>query len=67
MTFGGIGLILIATITPTTYLGSWAFVVLIIDVRFMVEHIFLLKTLAQIGNNTSFSNKISRRHVIYHP
>jgi hypothetical protein len=67
MTFGGIGLILIATITPTTYLKSWAFVVLIIDVRFMVEHIFLLKALAQIGNNTSFSNKISRRHVVYHP
>jgi hypothetical protein len=41
------------TIALTTYLRSWAFVTLIIAIRFMVDqHPFLLKTLAQIDNNT---------------
>jgi hypothetical protein len=47
ITFGGIGFIPIATITPTTYLGSWAFVVSIIVVRFVVnQQPFLFETLA---------------------
>jgi len=37
MTFGGIKLIPMTTITPTTYLGNWAFITSIIDVRFMVD------------------------------
>jgi len=35
--FGNIGVISITTITPTTYLGSWALVVSIIATRFMVD------------------------------
>jgi hypothetical protein len=37
MTFSGIELIPIATITPTTYLGSWGLVISIIATRFMVD------------------------------
>jgi hypothetical protein len=37
ITFGGIMLIPMATITPTTYLGNWALITLIIVVRFMVD------------------------------
>jgi hypothetical protein len=39
ITLGGIKLIPTFTIAPTTYLGSWAFVVSIIIVRFMVHHV----------------------------
>jgi len=47
ITFGGIKLIPIATIAPTTYLGSWALVASIIATRFMVDHRpFLLELLA---------------------
>jgi hypothetical protein len=47
ITFDGIELISIATITPTTYLGSWALVASIMVVRFMVDqHPFLLEALA---------------------
>jgi hypothetical protein len=46
ITFGGVGLILTFTIAPTTYLGNWALVALIIVVRFMVDqHPFLLEAL----------------------
>jgi hypothetical protein len=37
MTFSGIKLIPIATITPTSYLRSWGLVILIIAARFMVD------------------------------
>jgi hypothetical protein len=37
ITFGGIGLILIATITLGAYLKSWAFVISIIVIKFMVD------------------------------
>jgi hypothetical protein len=37
ITFGGIRLIPTTTITRATYLGNWPFVVLIIDVKFMVD------------------------------
>jgi hypothetical protein len=44
---------LTSTIAPTTYLRSWAFVVLLIVARFMVnQHHFFLKALTQINNNT---------------
>jgi len=44
---GGIGFIPTSTIAPTTYLGSWAFIVSIIVVRFMVDQCpFFLQTLA---------------------
>jgi hypothetical protein len=53
ITFGGVGLILTFTIAPTTYLGNWALVALIIVVRFMVDqHPFLLEALTWINNNT---------------
>jgi hypothetical protein len=41
ISFGGTGFIPIATITPTTYLRNWAFVVLIITFKFMVEQLGL--------------------------
>jgi hypothetical protein len=37
ITFGGVRLILTSTIAPIAYLRSWAFVVSIIIVRFMVD------------------------------
>jgi hypothetical protein len=44
--FNGTRLISITTITPITYLGSWAFITLIIVARFMVnQHLFLLEAL----------------------
>jgi hypothetical protein len=53
ITFGGIGLIPPFTIVQTTYLGSWAFVTLIIVDMFMVNQCpFLLETLMQVDNNT---------------
>jgi len=63
ITFDGVGLISTSTITPTTYLRSWALVTLVIPTRFMVDqHPFLLEALTRVDNNTS------RRHVIfYHP
>jgi hypothetical protein len=49
ITFGGVRLILTSTITPTTYLNSWAFVVSIIATRFMVDQChFFLEALAQV-------------------
>jgi hypothetical protein len=52
ITFGGIELIAIATITPTTYLGSWAFVIPMIVTRFMVDQCpFLFEALTKINNN----------------
>ncbi len=55
ITFDGVGLILTSTITLVTYLGSWAFVVLVIVARFMVyQHPFLLEALAQVDNNTFY-------------
>ncbi len=51
--FNGIGLILMASIAPIAYLGSWAFVTLIIDIRFMVnQHHFYLEALTLVNNNT---------------
>jgi hypothetical protein len=53
ITFDGIGIILMATIAPITYLRSWAFVVSIIVVRFMVnQRPFLFEALTQVDNNT---------------
>jgi hypothetical protein len=53
ITFGGIGLVLIATITSIVYLRSWALVASIIVIRFMVDQCpFLLEALTQINNNT---------------
>jgi hypothetical protein len=47
ITFDDIELILITTIALTTYLWSWALVVSIIAIRFMVDQCpFLLKALA---------------------
>jgi hypothetical protein len=44
---------LTSTIAPTTYLRNWAFVILVIVARFMVDqHHFFLKALTQINNNT---------------
>jgi hypothetical protein len=46
ITFGGVGLILTTTITPVIYLRSWALVVSIIVVKFMIDqHPFLFKAL----------------------
>jgi hypothetical protein len=46
MTFGGIKFIPTTTITPIAYLGSWAFMALIIVDKFMVDQRpFLLKTI----------------------
>jgi hypothetical protein len=52
-----------STIALTTYLGSWALVISVIAIRFMVDQCpFLLEALTQIDNNTSW------QHVIfYHP
>jgi hypothetical protein len=45
--FGSICFIPTTTITPTTYLKRWAFVVSIIVVKFMVDqHPFIFETLA---------------------
>jgi hypothetical protein len=53
MTFGGIEFIPMGTITLTAYLGSWAFVISIIVVRFMVDQCpFLIEALAQVDNFT---------------
>jgi hypothetical protein len=52
ITFDGIGFILIVTIAPIAYFGSWAFVVSIIAIRFMVDqHPFFLEALTLIDNN----------------
>ncbi len=64
ITFTGIRFISIAAIIPTTYLGSWALIVLIITIRFMIDQRpFLLQALAQVNNITFLSNT-SRWHVI---
>jgi len=53
ITFGGIGFIPIATITLTTYLKSWALVISIIIIKFMVDQCFIfLKILTRVDNNT---------------
>jgi len=53
ITFGGIKLILTATIALTTYLGNLAFVASIIVTSFMVDQYpFLFEDLARIDNNT---------------
>ncbi len=55
ITFGGIKFIPITTITLITYIGSWAFVVSIIVVKFMVDqHPFLFETFAQVNNTFHF-------------
>jgi hypothetical protein len=52
---GGIGLIPTSTIALTSYLRSWAFVALILVVRFMVnQHPFFLEALVQVDNNLPF-------------
>ncbi len=53
ITFSGVRLILASIITPTSYLGSWVLVALVITTRFMVDQCpFLLEALTQINNNT---------------
>ncbi len=53
ITFSGIELISTSTIAPTTYLGNWVFIALVIIVRFMVDqHPFLVEALTQINKNT---------------
>ncbi len=55
ITLGGIKLILTSTIAPINYLGSWAFIVSIIAIKFMVnQNPFILEALAQVNNNTFF-------------
>jgi hypothetical protein len=50
---GGIDHIPTSTIAPTTYLRSWALVVSIVVVRFMVnQRPFFLEALARVDNNT---------------
>jgi hypothetical protein len=45
--FGGISFIPTTPIAPRTYLWSWAFIVFIIIIKFMVDqHPFLIKALA---------------------
>jgi hypothetical protein len=47
ITFGGVKFISTSTITPTTYLKSWALVVSIIIARFMIDQCpFLFEALA---------------------
>ncbi len=46
ITFGGIRLILTSTMAQVAYLGNWAFVVLVIAIRYMVDQRpFLLEAL----------------------
>jgi len=53
ITFDDIELILMVTIIPIAYLGSWAHVTSIIATKFMVDQCpFLFKPLAWINNNT---------------
>ncbi len=53
ITFDSVKFISTSTITPIAYLGSWALVVSVIAVRFMVDqHPFLLETSARVDNNT---------------
>jgi hypothetical protein len=55
ITFDGVKLILTSTITLAAYLRSWAFVALVIAIRFMVDQcLFILEALAQVNNNTFF-------------
>jgi hypothetical protein len=52
ITFGGIKIIPITTIAPTSYLRNWAFITSFIAVMFMVDQRpFLLEALAQVNNN----------------
>ncbi len=52
ITFNGVRLISTSTIAPTSYLGSWTLVALVIATRFMVDQRpFFLKTLAWVNNN----------------
>jgi hypothetical protein len=53
ITFDGVEFVSTSTVAPTTYLGSWALVISIIAVRFMVDqHPFLFEALARVNNNT---------------
>jgi len=53
ITFSGVGFIPTIAIGPTAYLRNWAFIALIIHVRFMVDQCpFLFEVLAQVNNNT---------------
>jgi len=55
ITFGGVGFISTSTITPITYLKSWALIVLVITIRFMIDQRpFLLEALAWVDNNIFF-------------
>ncbi len=49
ITFSGIEFILTSTITPTTYLGNWALITLVIAIRFMVDQRhFIFKALTSV-------------------
>jgi hypothetical protein len=53
ITFGGVEFILTSIIAPISYLGNWAFVVLVIFAKFMIDQRpFLLEALTRINNNT---------------
>jgi hypothetical protein len=53
ITFNGVMFISTFTIAPTTYLGNWTLIVLVMFVRFMVDQLpFLLEALAWININT---------------
>ncbi len=67
-TFGNIELILIVTIALIAYLGNWAFVVLVIVSRFVVDqHFFLFEASTEVNNTLPFfSNTISRWNVIFY-
>ncbi len=53
ITFDGVKFILTSTIAFATYLKSWAFIISVIVVGFMVhQHPVLLKALTRVDNNT---------------
>ncbi len=59
ITFGGVWPISTSTITPTNYLGSWAFVASIIAIRFMVDQCpFIIEALTWVNNNIFFSTTL---------
>ncbi len=68
--FGNIGFILTTTITPTTYLRNWAFIISIIASRFMIDQcLFFLEALTWVNNNTSKRLAISHhpQHTCFFP
>jgi hypothetical protein len=64
ISFGKVGLISFEIIMLTTYLGSWAFIALIITLRFLVDfHLFLLEVI-RVKNSSSLSFQTHLRLVL---